>query len=362
MRISSLKLVSFAACLTIIFMMAACASTKQASDGKTAAPKLPGGVPELIKILGEKHHPNRLAAIQVLSARGVEAADPLATALGDENADIRSGATQALAGMGTVAIPVLNQALMSQDPNVRYGAITALGQIGKDASGSITALMKSFGTAQSVSERIAIIDASTRIGPNDPQVLSLLQACLVVKDFRQEAMRALGDIGSDASAVVPRILPFLEDQDPQVRFETIVCLGAIGPAEGVVDGIAKLLKDADSKNRSKAAQVLGNLGTAASGATSALADVLSDSEGDVRKTAAKSLGQMFPDSAPAIPKLIKTLQDKDPQVRSEVANTLARFGSKASSAIGELKKLAESDEFDYVKTAASNAIKAIQGS
>jgi len=360
MRIPTLRFLLILVCIAALVSTVAC-PTQQAAGGKDSAPKLPTGIPELIKILGEKHHANRNAAIQALSARGQEAVDPLLAALADENEDTREGATQALAGMGAVAVPTLNQSLLSQTYSVRYGAISALGEIGSAATDSITPLMRVFGNTQSMNERTAIVHAVVKIAPTDPQVLSLLQACLIVKDLRQAAMTGLGEIGPGAEVVVPKLLPFLEDKDPQTRFETIVCLEGIGPVEGVVQGIAGRLKDTETRVRLKAAQTLGKFGLSGAGAASVLAAALDDPEADVRQASARALGEMAPGSISTLTKLTNALQDKDPQTRREVAVALGKFGSPASSAVKALQKVAQSDEFDYVRTAASQAIEAIQG-
>jgi HEAT repeat protein len=361
MHKSLLLKLSIIACIASLLMLAACSS----NGSKTAtekAPKLPSGIPDLIKLLGDKEYPNRNLVIKALADKGLDAADPLVTALADENANTREGAQQALADIGAPALPVLKQALVSQDSNVRYGVIMALGEIGPPAADAITPLMKDFGATQSMNERVAIIHSSVKIAPTDPQVLSLLQAALVVKDFRQNSLRALGEIGPGAASIVPKILTYLEDKDPQTRFEAVGALAGIGPVEGVVDGLAGRLTDDEARVKLRAAQTLGTFAAEGAGAATALAFALDDKDPEMRQASAKALGEMAPASMATLTKLTNALQDKDPGTRREVANALGKFGSIASGSIAALQKVAASDEFDYVKTAASQAIKAIQGS
>jgi HEAT repeat protein len=358
MRVAVFRHIISLICIAMLSSTAAC-SNPPSGGGAHQAPPLPNRIDALIDILGQKNAPNRNAAIQALAARGDEAVNPLVDAMA-KGEDTRQGAISALVAIGKPALPALNQALTSQDWQIRYGAILAIGEMGPDAAESVGSLLNVFAGNRNPDEQIAIIHSLGRTGPGNAEAMGLLASCLLVDSLRNYALRAFGEMGASASPAVPRILSILEDQDTQARFEAISALEGIGPFEGVVDGIAGRLKDGEARVRLEAAKALGEFGPDAAGATSALADALGDSEADVRQAAAKALGDIAPASAAAIPKLIRALGDSEPQTRREVANALGRFGSHASSSVSALQRIADSDEFDYVRNAARQAIQAIQ--
>jgi len=345
--------------ILILFSLTGCPQPP-GENGNGQSQPLPSGTDDLIKILGEKLHPNRIDAIQALIAKGEEAVQPLILSLTTSD-DTRQGASQALAGIGKPAVPALIEALKSPEWQVRYGVIEALKGIGPDASDSVTPLLSAFGVSRDLNERVAIMYALAAIAPSSNDTLGLLQTALLVSELRNYSLKVLGEIGPDASQVVPRILTYIEDPDTQTRYEVISALGRIGPLEGVVTAIAGRLKDSEDRVKIEAADTLGSFGLAAAGAASGLAGALKDTEPEVRKAAARALGALAPASRVAIDALIEALGDTNPQVRREIVNALGKFGPDGTRALNALKRVAGSDEFDYVRTAAQQAIDSIEG-
>jgi HEAT repeat protein len=126
----------------------------------------------------------------------------------------------------------------------------------------------------------------------------------------------------------------LKDDDPAVRREALVALGALKIKDAFPDMLAAL-SDKDPKTRAQAAVAIWSMGGAhAKEAVGALIPLLKDQESSVRLSAAGALGQIGPEASAAAPALKTTLKDSDPYVRAQAATALGqiRHDPAASSA------------------------------
>jgi hypothetical protein len=90
-------------------------------------------------------------------------------------------------------------------------------------------------------------------------------------DIRQDAARALGELGSEAKDAAPALTEALEDADAEVRYRALKALSKIGFAEKTaVPALAKRLKDDDRNVRYYAAKMLSKMGPDAAPAVEAL--------------------------------------------------------------------------------------------
>jgi HEAT repeat protein len=87
------------------------------------------------------------------------------------------------------------------------------------------------------------------------------------------------------------------------------------------------LHDPDARNRIKAVESLGNVGTDNPATVPALIKALDDREARVRGAAVLALLKIGPEAQEAIPALRKTLQDKDAKVRAYATKALERIES-----------------------------------
>ncbi len=343
-----------------LLLVASCTEEEKVSDADVLQEvTLPDDIPSLIEMLGEPQQVNQNEIIDKLAGMGQEAVPALIEAMGDGD-PMLTRAQLALSRIGPSAVPALIEALQNDNYSIRYGAIKALKDIGPDAIDAVEPLKSHFQRATK-NEQIAIMHALRDISPTS-DVISLIRASLMVEDLRWYAMRVLGDIGPDASSAIPSILPYLEHEDTQTRVETIQSLAGIGIGEGVVEGIAGRLQDEESRVRQEAAQALGRFGPDGVAATNALVRALDDDEPGVQRAAAHSLGLIAPASEGAIDDLVDALAAlEDPQARREAAWALGRFGALAGSAVPALERVAESDEYGYIRDEALEAIRLIEG-
>lgn len=350
----------------VLFASMACSGNGPNSKGPKPKP-LPDDIPSLVTILADPYDANRNAAIDALIGKGQDAVPELVAVL-DGNDSSRTAAIRILGAIGQPAVPALISALDSDSYQKRYSAIEILGSIGPNAAEAMPGLMKNLskpkGRSQSEvrNEQVAIFHAGAKIDPKNSEFQTLLAMSSGTQSLGYDALRVLGSLKADAAPVVPKIMKVFDSKDAQARLEVMDALEKIGPEPGVVNRIAMVAEsDSDETNRAKAAQVLGSFGQASASATMALAKALTDKESTVSRAAADALGKIAPASREAIGALTNALIGADPQTRRNAAWALKAFGPEAKSALPALKQAAEKDSFDYVRTAAKEAIDAIEG-
>src|SRR5262249_3214047 len=104
-------------------------------------------------------------------------------------------------------------------------------------------------------------------------------------DVRMETILALGELGPTAKDAAQPLLDLAKDEDFALLEPMLgVALGSLGrPA---VDMLKPALADRDARKRRLAAYALATLGADAVDAATALVDALNDSEAPVRASAA----------------------------------------------------------------------------
>jgi HEAT repeat protein/S1-C subfamily serine protease len=193
-------------------------------------------------------------------------------------------------------------------------------------------------------------------GPEAEPLTDDLIKVLSHKDalVRQNAARALGEIGEHASRAVPALMELLHDVD-EVQGAALAALAEMGPAVvPAVPTVAKLLDSGKKDVREGAARVLiglgpeakqelSKLGAKAAKAVSPLAQLLKenkDKEGLVRRAAAVALEAIGgADPQTAVPALTYALRDPVLAVRTQAATALGAIGPKAEPAASELGRV-----------------------
>ncbi|HJZ58798.1 MAG TPA: HEAT repeat domain-containing protein [Gemmataceae bacterium] len=145
---------------------------------------------------------------------------------------------------------------------------------------------------------------------------------------REAAAQAIGQMGPDA---LPALCGMLTHSDKYVRRNAVWAMGKLGPlARPALAELRRVLKDADPRTASGAAQALGNMGLDGADAVAALAEAMRGTNIVLCRLAAKALSQIGP---PALTTLIAHLQHSDPFVRGESALALGWMGPLARSAV-----------------------------
>ncbi|MDP6353700.1 MAG: HEAT repeat domain-containing protein [Planctomycetota bacterium] len=333
-----------------------------------------------------------------------------------------SAASWALSKIGKPAVPALIRAMRDFDDNVRWQAVVAMGRIGyPGAKAAIPVIVKAMGDidpdvrgASAVSlgmfkQRSPQIIGTLRKNLKDehgmvradaywalwalvrePQAVPALIALLNHKDWMVShgAAYHLGEIGKPA--VLP-LMKHLTSKTPRGRHLAAEALGRIGPDASVcVPALIAALKDKDRLVVEASIRSLGQLGSAAN---NPLLAFLNSEKGTARRDAIRALGGFSEEGAPAVPLLAKLL-NTDPETQAQCMQTLGMIGPKAASAsrdievflghpnpdfrgaaaqaLGRMGKgaagalprlmaLAENDKADFVRAAAGQAIRLIQG-
>lgn len=209
---------------------------------------------------------------------------------------------EALGPRGKVAVSPLTDAIRLPDPDLRRASIKALGAIGTEA-------LKESGL---------------------PLARILLKPTLGSTTENELAYAALQRMGGKPRT---HLLRALKSPDPRRRALGATLLGRV-KAKEALGALSNALRDKDWFCRWKAAEALGNLGTAADRAAPSLARLLRDPKAPVRRAVAKALGQIGNERA--VPGLAKAVGRTDDYVSRDAALALERFGPKAAPALEAL--------------------------
>jgi len=216
-----------------------------------------------------------------------------------------------------------------------------------------------------------LIECSDRYGPySGPNTNQILQ------DPAVTAIRAIGTNGLPAllnlarakdSPLKKRMIALMRKQSlVSTHFRTeedchsMACcgfyvLGSIG--EDAVPALIDLLKSTNSDLRGTASDCLGNIGPAAKAAVPVLIQFINDTNRIVRVDTTINLGRIHMDAATVVPILIKNLT-KSNAILPTTINALGDFGEQAMPAVPALQHFLN-DENDYVREAATNALRKI---
>lgn len=241
-------------------------------------------VPVLVKALRETDYSIRKAVLLALGSIGAEAksATPALIELMQEvGGEARLDTLGALRGIGIVekaSFPTLIQLLKHEDSNIRGAAIQLL----KGTPGGVKAAL--------------------------PELIEILNG----SEQQVNAARAIGSIGSEASAALPALHELLDAEDPIVRINAAVALLKIDPAATeAIPRIVECLRADESFVHCEAAIALREIDAAAKAAVPVLIELLKHPEPYRRRFAAETLEEIAPHAEAARPALVELLNDKD---------------------------------------------------
>jgi HEAT repeat protein len=173
---------------------------------------------------------------------------------------------------------------------------------------------------------------------------------------RLAGLRAVKGPWPGAEALVPAIVPILEDREPALEYEALKAAGTIRAA-GAVRAFRFRLSSGNAVWRSLIAGRLADIGPAAAEAVPDLAARLADPAKPVKMQAARALAEIGPAAAasafgdvamallgrvgrPAVPVLIGLLGGESYEGRREAADALGEIGPDAAEAVPVLKRKA----------------------
>ncbi len=172
---------------------------------------------------------------------------------------------------------------------------------------------------------------------------------------RRQAVEKLGELGPDAGAAAPELIPLLIDDHAEVRMAATTALGDIGPP--AIPALREALGDSDHVVRRGAAYSLGQMGSQAGSAVPALLETLRDEDdGRARSYIVWALGEIGVDASLAGPHLEKALEDPFPTVRRMALQAQVKVGVAPEKAVARLSTALD-DPHPEVRRAAVEALR-----
>jgi HEAT repeat protein len=308
-------------------------------------------------------------ALGRVGPKSEDTATKLMQLMDDEDPLVRESTTEALGQLGEPAVAVLVGALNRGNPIFLHSAVDALGKIGPPAVPLLVEALNDGEQLLLVRRYAALALAKITV----PPLVDRLDDELV--DIRMSAAEALGKIGPDAVAAIPKLIELTQDRREAevVREYAIVAMSRIAPrdevvvatlvdavgdgnprifeaavaallstklSQGSVDGagqsvraLIEQLDQGDPQTREAAALGLGAMGPGAAESVPALTRVLADqaNESGLRTAAAMALGLVGLEAEPAVPALTATLKSTDPNLRRASLVALKRIGPQTKT-------------------------------
>jgi HEAT repeat protein len=257
-----------------------------------------------------------------------ETLEALAAQLKSENPAHAIAAAGVLGDKHKDAVPLLGKLLAHKEATVRAQAVVALHQLGATAAPVADALRAA---AKDDDPQIAFwaTSAVCRLDPK-PDAVAALAGYLGDRDplVRQDAARALGQLGAAGKPIVARLTTAMTDPEGMVRITAAVALWKIDANPTALRAAAELLRHPDPELRAQVAVTIG--------------------------------GDLGTDAKPLVPDLVKCLFDPYSAVRSAAAEALGRIGPGAKDAAPVLLALLDGDEPAFVQSAACEALGLIE--
>ncbi|HVC94629.1 MAG TPA: HEAT repeat domain-containing protein [Pirellulales bacterium] len=320
-------------------------------------------VPPLIEYLAHPSPDARIAAAKQLLRLGTEArqaAGALRERLHDPDPRVALAMAAALGAVDLVdreSLAVLVEAVRSDDVFLRYGALDYCAALGPRAAGMVCELP----TLLDVDPKLLTLFDVEKLGINGfalpggwgpqyplshpllrrvgPAALPLLRTILSrgSPSARLRAAHQLVNLGPRVRSEVPELVPvltaLLDDLDEDIQRHAVWVLGEIGEdASPVVPRLVKLIQSDDDYRRSETIEALRKIGVLDETTRSQLNAALSGSRPSERLLAARILAAGGVSAEVVLPTFVEFAQDDDPKTAADSLVFLAasRLGPAAA--------------------------------
>ncbi|MFI5379479.1 MAG: HEAT repeat domain-containing protein [Tepidisphaerales bacterium] len=234
-------------------------------------------VPRLIEQLKSTDSQARIDAaddLRTLGPKAAQAAANLELLLKDVHPAVRAHATAALCAVSPqtkAGVEVLAKMLTGEAPAQRRLGAQCAGLAGPAARGLVPQLAALLGDADT-SLRAAALEAIATLGPEAADARDAVVKLLDDPKFVCDAADALGRMGPAARPALKAIAPFLQAQDPAVRWAAVRAMVQIGGPEAspAVDFLLVEIENARGRDLYNISIYLGILGPVAERAMPAL--------------------------------------------------------------------------------------------
>jgi len=292
-----------------------------------------------------------------------EAIMPLIESFKVQSNFVRGETYEALWKIGEPAMVALIEAFKNQDPDIRIGAVnfftnehgwTTLPYADKITS----ALLKCLDDEDAdFSSDAAYMLAENRLRPDIviPKLISELTENNY--DIRETGCSGLAYYGAAAFPALDRLLLLAENDEKEgVRKQAIETIGLIGPS--AKDAVPRLIKLINSSEKGMVIGTLTKIGPE-QGVLEILLKLLRTGDEDARSAVAGSIDAFGP-KPEIVSALIKALKDKSTWVQSQAIWSLEKFGSSAKPALPALRRLAKTTNDKDLKETVQSAIYKIE--
>jgi HEAT repeat protein len=270
-----------------------------------------------------------------LASLGAGIIPELSKALAAKAPERRRVAAYALGSMGPVAAAAaadLAVALQTKDASTRRQVAWALGKIGKDAGKALPQL-EAVLTDNDASVRIEAALATWLIS-GDAKHVGVLIAALQNPSVqvRNVACQTLAQMKASAKAAVEPVAKLL--QDKELRLRAVMTLGEIGPeATAVLPALRTLLKDKDGETRLWSAFAVWQITRASKEALPILERGLEEQGDD--KLAIRLLGDMREAAQSVLPTLVELYREEEETAyRLLLADAIKKIDAKVAVKLG----------------------------
>jgi len=260
----------------------------------------------------------------------------------------------ALAGIGRDAMPSIIKALNHHNVYVRDNTAAGLANAlfsekirNSDAQAVLPIAIRDLkDTNTNIRLRAAGLLLALHLAPDrsvPPLAAGLEDTNILVAE---RCAQALGTFGEEAQSAVPALVKASDSSDQELGCAatcSLTLIDAEATAEVTAPKLVAFLGNSDPRIRWAAIQSLARLGSEAKAAVPRLIKCLHDGETFVRVVTIQSLGQIAANPETAVPALCESLHDSDSGVRRASAAALGKFGPAARSAIPALLAAAKAD-------------------
>lgn len=293
----------------------------------------------------------------------------LSKATADADPEVRRCAVEGLGEIGpqagsglSIVLGALRNATADTDPEVRRFAVKGLGDVGPRAGAATARLSELLKSDPSEWVRFQAAISLVSLDPSGEKATPPLTEALKDRsaDVSGAAARSLGALGAKAKSSVPSIVTALDDARDcslavsnhffmplPIRFDAAEALGRIGiEARAAIPRLRKVIvADRHPEVRGAATLAVLRIDPQSQEAIAAVIEELDRKEkgiSDVDAAIIQTLSELGPKARSAVPALIRCLKDEDSSIRAGAAEALASIGDRA--VIPDLVGVAEDDD------------------
>jgi HEAT repeat protein len=223
-------------------------------------------------------------------------------------------------GKAEEVLPIFLEGLKERNRLVWAPAALGVSKIGPKAAEAVPALLELYQSPEGLGS-FEIQEALVRIGPASiPPLVEVLTSAKTQPNVANLVGVTLGRLGAPAARAV---VPLLDHTDPRVRRTACQAVGHMGAdAKAAVPKLAGRVKDADQTVRQAALAALSQLGPVARPAAPEVLELVKDAQPHIRYQSLMTLERIGADPAAVKPVIKEAMKDPMPYIRAQALTLL----------------------------------------